>query len=147
DTRVLAIEIRLALDIALISLGEPERCLALLGEAEALARALDDRARLGRVLARMSSALRLTGDFDGAMAASQQAVALAAALGDSALEADASFNLGLLCYGIGDFSRAAELLRWTVEAADREAGTLSPNVRIGPKVWLARTLGALGAFA
>src|SRR5262245_57324551 len=147
DTRVLAIEIRLALDIALISLGEPERCLALLGEAEALARALDDRARLGRVLARMGQALRLTGDFDGAMAASQQALALAAALGDSALEADASFALGLLCYGIGDFSRAAELLRWNVEAADREAGTLSPNVRIQSQAFLARTLGALGAFA
>ena len=52
DTRVLAIEIRLALGNALHVLGEYERRLALLGEAEALARALDDRARLGRVLAR-----------------------------------------------------------------------------------------------
>ena len=51
DTRVLAIELRLALGGALHALGEYGRCLALLGEAEALARALDDRARLGRVLA------------------------------------------------------------------------------------------------
>jgi hypothetical protein len=51
DTRVLALDLRLALVRPLTYLGEPERRLALLGEAEALARALDDRARLGRVLA------------------------------------------------------------------------------------------------
>ena len=50
DTRVLALDLRLALVRPLNSLGEPERRLALLGEAEALARALDDRARLGQVL-------------------------------------------------------------------------------------------------
>ena len=83
DTRVLAIELRLALGGALRALGEYGRCLALLGEAEALARALDDRARLGRVLARMADVLRLMGDFDGAMAAGQQAFELAAALGDT----------------------------------------------------------------
>ena len=51
DTRGLAIELRLAVDRPLFALGEYGRSLALLGEAEALARALDDRARLGRVLA------------------------------------------------------------------------------------------------
>src|SRR5207247_3199701 len=51
DTRVLAVELRLALARPLSALGEHGRQLALLGEAEALARALDDRARLGRVLA------------------------------------------------------------------------------------------------
>jgi predicted ATPase len=52
DTRVRAIELRLALGGALFVLGEYGRDRALLGEAEALARALDDRARLGRVLNR-----------------------------------------------------------------------------------------------
>ena len=55
DTRGLAIELRLALGIALSQLGEYRRHLALLGEAEALARALNDRARLGWVLARMAT--------------------------------------------------------------------------------------------
>ena len=49
----LAIDLRLALGSALTT-GEYGRGLALLGEAEALARALDDRARLGRVLAGMA---------------------------------------------------------------------------------------------
>ena len=86
DTRGRAIELRLALGRALGALGEYGRRLALLGEAEALARALDDRARLGRVLAEMGKVLRLTGDPDSAMAAGQQALELAAALGERALQ-------------------------------------------------------------
>src|SRR5262249_12918104 len=56
DTRGLAIELRLGLVRPLTALGEYRRNLALLGEAEALARTLDDRARLGQVLARMAHA-------------------------------------------------------------------------------------------
>ena len=147
DTRVLAIELRLALGGALAALGEHGRRLALLGEAEALARALDDRARLGRVLAGMASVLRMTGDPDGAMAAGRQALELAVELGDSALQVQASYHLGQVYYAIGDFGRAAELLRRNVEAADRESGTPSTDVRIQSQAWLARTLSALGAFA
>ena len=38
---------------------------------------------------------------------------------------------------IGDFGRAAELLRRSVEAADRESGTPSTDVRIQSRAWLA----------
>jgi tetratricopeptide (TPR) repeat protein len=147
DTRILAIELRLALGDVLRILGEQRRCLALLGEAEALTRALDDRARLGRVLARMSIVLRITGDHDGAMAAGQQTLALAAALDDSALQGQASLNLGQAYYAIGDFDQAAELLRRSVEAADRESGRPSTEVRIQSQADLARALSELGAFA
>jgi tetratricopeptide (TPR) repeat protein len=147
DTRVLAIELHLAVDQPLIGLGEFGRSLALLGEAEALARALDDRARLGRVLARMAQARRLTGDLDGAIAAGQQAFELAAVLGECALQVQASYHLGQAYDAIGDFGRAAELWRRNVEAADREADTPSTDLRIRSQAWLARSLGALGAFA
>jgi class 3 adenylate cyclase/tetratricopeptide (TPR) repeat protein len=147
DTRGLAIEVHLALARPLIVLGEYGRCLALLGEAEALARALDDRARLGQVLAPMANVCRITGDPDGAIMAGQQAFELAAALGDSALQVQASFHLGLAYSVIGDFGRATELLRWSVEAADWESDTLSTDLRIEARAWLARTLSALGAFA
>src|SRR5262249_20038032 len=147
DIRGLAIDLRLAVDGPLLALGEHRRRLALLGEAEALARALDDRARLGRVLDTMANALRLTGDHDGAMAAGQRALTLAAALGDSALQGEASLRLGYVYHTIGDFGRAAELLRRNVEAADRESGTPSTDVRILSQTWLAQTLSALGAFA
>jgi tetratricopeptide (TPR) repeat protein len=147
DTRGLALELRLALGGALAQLGEYGRHLALLGEAEALARALDDRARLGRVLVRMARVFRTTGDLDGAMAAGQQALELAATLGESALQVQASHYLGQAYYTSGDFGPAAELLRRNVEEADRESGTPSTVFRIESRAWLARTLSALGAFA
>jgi class 3 adenylate cyclase/tetratricopeptide (TPR) repeat protein len=146
DTRGLAIEIRLAVDTPLTALGEYGRCLALLGEAELLARALDDRGQLGLVLARMAQVLRITGDHHGAIAAGQQALELAATLGDSALQGQASYHLGQAHYVIGDFGRAAELLRWSVEMADRESGTSSIEWRLRSRAWLARALSALGAF-
>ena len=147
DTMVLAIELRLALEHPLNALGGYGRCLALLDEAKALARALDDRARLVRVLARMARVLRVTGDFDGAIAAGQQALELAAELGNSALQVRAAYRLGQVYYAIGDFGRAAELLRRNVEMADRAFSTPSMEWRIQSRAWLARTLCALGAFA
>jgi class 3 adenylate cyclase/tetratricopeptide (TPR) repeat protein len=147
DTRGLAIDLRLALRGPLFVLGEYRRCLALLGEAEALARALDDLARLGRVLAWMAQVLRMTGDNDGAIAVGQQALELAAALGESALQAQASFTLGQAYHTIGDLGRAVELLRQNVEAADRESGTSRTAFRILSQAYLALPLSALGAFA
>jgi class 3 adenylate cyclase/tetratricopeptide (TPR) repeat protein len=147
DAQVLAIDIRLALGDALTQLGEHGRRLALLGKAEALARALDDRTRLGWVLASMALALRITGDPDGAMAASRQALDLAVTLGDRALQVRASYHLGNVYYAIGDFGRAAELLQRHVEAADRQSGAPDIDVRIQSQAMLARTLGALGDFA
>ena len=61
DPRVLAIDLRRVLGNALTQLGEHGRHLALLSEAETLARALDDRARLGRVLASRALGLMITG--------------------------------------------------------------------------------------
>jgi tetratricopeptide (TPR) repeat protein len=146
DTRVLALELHLVLGYPLAQLGEYGRWLALLGEAEALARALDDRAQLVRVLAMMAAALRVTGDSDGSIAAGGQALALAVELGERALQEEASLHLGQTYYAIGDFGRAAELLRQNVETADRESGTSSTDMRIRSQAYLARALSALGAF-
>jgi len=147
DTRGLAIDLRLALGDVLRILGEQRRCLALLGEAEALARTLDDRVRLGQVLAGTARVLRITGDHDGAIAVGEQTLALAAALGESALQEQAALYLGQAYYTIGDFGRAAELWRRNVEAADQGSDRLRTDVRIQSQTWLARTLSTLGAFA
>jgi class 3 adenylate cyclase/tetratricopeptide (TPR) repeat protein len=146
DTRRQALQLRLALGDALHPLGEYGRCLALLGEAEALARALDDRTQLGRVLIAMSHIRRITGDPKGAITLGQQVFDLVTALGDSAMQRQASYNLGRIYWSIGDISRAAELLRRTMEAADRESDTSSTRLRSQSRAWLARALGALGAF-
>jgi tetratricopeptide (TPR) repeat protein len=95
----------------------------------------------------MTGVLRVTGDHDGAMAAAQQALELAAELGDRALQVQASYNLGQAYQAIGDFGRAAEVLRRNVEAADTESGTPGTDWQIVSRAWLALTLSHLGAFA
>jgi class 3 adenylate cyclase/tetratricopeptide (TPR) repeat protein len=147
NTRVMAIELRIALDHSLRVLGEYRRCLTLLSEAETLARALDDRVRLGRVLAGMASGRRVMGDHEGAIAVGRQALELATTLGDCALQVQASHTLGQAYYVVGDFGQAVELLRWNVEAAHRASSTLSLEMRIRSQAWLGLSLSALGAFA
>jgi tetratricopeptide (TPR) repeat protein len=148
DTRALAIDLRLALQGVVGALGEHGRRLALLGEAEVLARALDDRARLGQVLSGMSIVFRQMGDHNGAITAGRQTLDLAAALGDSTLQLQASHRLAQIYFVIGDYRRAAELLQQNIEVADRELGTpRTVWVGIASRAWLAQTLSALGAFA
>jgi tetratricopeptide (TPR) repeat protein len=48
---------------------------------------------------------------------------------------------------MGGFGRAAELLRWNVEAVARESDMLSTSEGIISRAWLARTLSQVGAFA
>ena len=146
DLRGLALELRLALDSPLNALGEYGRRLALLREAEALARALGDRARLVRVLAGMAQLLRITGDLDGAIAVGQQALELSVELRDRALQVEAATHLGEAYYAIGDFGQAAELLRRSVQAAGMESSTPSTVLRTRSRAWLAQTLGELGEF-
>ena len=147
DGRVRAIELRLALDRPLAALGENGRDLALLGEAEALARALNDRVRLGQVLAKRAHVLRAMGDLDGAIAAGQQALECAVECGESAVQGDIAYPLGMAYYAIGDLGRAAALLRRSVEATGRESRTPDTRVQIESQAWLARTCGEIGAFA
>ena len=72
------------------------------------------------------------GDPDGAMAASWQALDLAVALGDRALQAEASLYLGHVHEAIGDFGRATELLRQNVEATHQGSLIHPQNKRPDP---------------
>jgi tetratricopeptide (TPR) repeat protein len=147
DIGVFALKLRHRLAGMLSVRGEYPRSLALLGEAEVRARQLDDGAWLGRVLVMMASLRFTQGDLDGAMAVGQQALELAATLGDPALQAEASLQLGQAYFGMGDFSRAAEVLRWTVAAPARGTPGLRCHDEIVSGAWLARVLSVLGEFA
>ncbi len=130
DSSALAIRLRLALVRPLVSLGEHRRLLTMLDEAETLARALDDRPRLVRVLAGMTLGLRTTRAIDSAMATGEEALAIATALGACALQAQASYDLGQVYYVLGNYRRAVELFRRNVEAADRESDRPRTDVQI-----------------
>jgi tetratricopeptide (TPR) repeat protein len=98
------------------------------------------------VLASIAQVLRIAGDTDGAIAVGRQALELAATLGERALQGQASHSLGMAYHAIGDFGRAVELLRWSVEGAGGEPDMPSTDVRIESRAWLARTLSELGSF-
>src|SRR5262249_17421055 len=147
DTVALAFELRHSLAHMLSMHGEYPKSLALLGEAEALARQLDDRAQLGRVLSLMSYARRELGDLSGAVAAGRQALDMAIASNDPVQQAVASHSLATASFVIGDLARAAELLRGNVEArARREPGRLR-RIALDSRAWLAPVLSWLGEFA
>jgi class 3 adenylate cyclase/tetratricopeptide (TPR) repeat protein len=147
DTGMLGIELRRLLGGALSLVGEHQRSLARLGEAEARARQLGHRARLGKVLSRMVTVRTIVGDFAGAMAAGLQALELAASLGDPALHVHASYRLGPLYARVGDYRRAAEMLRGNVAALARSTPGDMRAWCIKSQAWLAQLLSLLGEFA
>jgi tetratricopeptide (TPR) repeat protein len=147
DTRLMALELRHLLGHVLSLQGEYPRSLALLGEAETLARRVDDRARLGQVLCAMSLVCRIQGDLDGAVAAGRQALEMVASLDDSTLQAEASYRLGQAYFVMGDFGQAAVVLRGNVEALAPSAPGPARYWEIVSRAWLAWVLSALGEFA
>jgi tetratricopeptide (TPR) repeat protein len=151
ETREQAIDLRFDLRSSLLPLGEYERMLDYLREAEMLAEALDDRGRLGHVLAYLVNYFLVIGDLNRAIASGQQALALAAALGDVALQAEVNQRLGRAFYNTGNYRQATDFLKRTVASL---AGEL-PWERFGDELfspvtsrsWLVRCLAERGEFA
>jgi class 3 adenylate cyclase/tetratricopeptide (TPR) repeat protein len=117
-TREQAVDLRLALRSALRPLGEFGRILVLLREAEALAEALDDSRRLGRVSRFLINHFRLMGAYEHAIAAGKRALALAKAGGDDVPHALANQELGYVYRDQGDYRQAIDCFRQTVAALD-----------------------------
>src|SRR5262249_58294149 len=76
EATVQAIDLRLDSRVVLAPLGQYDRILQYMQEAEAAARDLGDRRRLGLVLADMGARLRNVGDHRRALEASRQAPGL-----------------------------------------------------------------------
>jgi predicted ATPase/class 3 adenylate cyclase len=141
----LTIDLRLHLGVQHL-LGEYGQALAHLEEAEVLAQALGDQARLGQVLVQKTFLLRMTANHPGAMTAGHQALHLATTLGDRVMQVAAGQRLGQAYFALGDLGQAAVLLRQNVAAL--EAGTPDPQryYRIQAQAWLALVLSFLGDF-
>ncbi len=149
-TQEQAIDLRLNLRNALWSLGELRQMLDYLGEAATLAEAIGDQPRLGRVSAFMCRYLREMGDHDRAVESGQHALAVAATLGDFALQVMAQHFLGVAYHTLGDHRRAMGVLRSNVEslAGDliRERFGVVGYPSVNSRAWLVRCLAELGAF-
>jgi class 3 adenylate cyclase/tetratricopeptide (TPR) repeat protein len=151
DTREQAIDLRLALRSALLPIGNSERILAYLHEAEPLAAALDDHRRLGRISVFLSLHFRNSGAHDQAIASSQRALTLAMTSGDAVLHALANQYLGLAYQAQNDYRRAIDCLRQAVaffkgaRLRERFGQVLLPAVY--SRANLAACYAELGTFA
>jgi DNA-binding SARP family transcriptional activator/tetratricopeptide (TPR) repeat protein len=110
ETLERAIDLRFDLRTALFPLGELERILGCLREAEALARKLDDQRRLGQLSVYICHNLFVTGHPTEALAFGQSAQAIAESLGDVPLQVTGTLYLGAASLRTGDYRRAEDLL-------------------------------------
>jgi len=106
-----AIDLRFDLRNALQPLGEFGTILERLYEAEALATALPDRRRLGRVVGYLADYFRLTGDQDRAIESGKRALAVAGESGDFGLLVVAATWLGQIHFARAEYKEAVALFR------------------------------------
>ncbi|MGH7348457.1 MAG: sigma 54-interacting transcriptional regulator, partial [Candidatus Rokuibacteriota bacterium] len=150
DRREQAIDLRLDLRNSLLPLGEFERILPHLREAEGLAKTLDDPRRLARVFSFMTQYFRLMGHLDLAVESAERALALADGLGDAPLWIVANTYLGSAYDARGEYRKAAEVLKKSVESLP---GTpIGQDVRVAglvpvfSRIYLVYCLADLGEF-
>jgi len=145
---------RLELRGSLYRLGEFEKMLACLQEAEAKASALADARRLGLVSIFIAEYFRQTGRFAESRTHAEQALALGKKLQDRPLQLYASHILGLTCHALGDYRRASELLRAVAQLTPAEWRSGAFGGMVGSwaayqavnLAWLARSLAERGEF-
>jgi tetratricopeptide (TPR) repeat protein len=109
-----AIDLRFDIRNALQPLGDQDRILEYLSEAEALAASLGDERRLGWVASHLTERYRIRGDTDRAADAGRRALDTAERLGDLAMQVVTNLSLGLLYRTLAEYRRAIEFLRWNI---------------------------------
>src|SRR5262249_33447756 len=144
------IDVRLQLRGALTALAEYRRLLDHLRRAQTLAETLGDERRLLQVSVYVSFGLRWVGDLEQAQEMGQRNVAMAEALGDRDLQITATMYLaGIHCVR-GDYRRAIELLRWTLDLLkddpQRHYAGMAGLPSVFSHIYLARSLAELGQF-
>ncbi|HEV8615198.1 MAG TPA: sigma 54-interacting transcriptional regulator [Methylomirabilota bacterium] len=107
----LGIDLRLDLRASLVSLGELERSLSYLREAESIAVGIGDEPRLGRVFGFLIGTLYLMGEHDRALDAGRRALALARRLEDVGLRVSTNAYLGQVNHALGNYREAAAFFR------------------------------------
>jgi class 3 adenylate cyclase/tetratricopeptide (TPR) repeat protein len=146
-----AIDLRLDLRQALTPLGEFERTLEHLRQAETTAEALGDQRRLGQVLALLAYAYYARGDIERATETGERAVAIGRALDDVPIQVVATGHLAQSYWQGGEYGRAVDSLKWLVARLQgelvRERYGLAGHPAVGARLHLVGYLAELGEFA
>ena len=150
DTMEAALRLCFDLRTAFNALGEYERVYEHLGEAEGLARSLEDQRLLGRVCSYMTQHFWLIGDQERAVEVGQQTFAIASALGDLGLQVTINFYLGCAHLALGDYVVAIDLLQRNAAMLEgdrvRERFGVAGLPSVLSRVWLAWGLAEGGKF-
>ena len=144
-----AIDLRFSLRTSLSPLGEFQRSFELLSEAEAIARTLNDVARLARVFTFKSLYFWSVGRQDRALEAAEQAFATAEPVGERPVQVLAKLFAGRARHARGDYVGAIDLLNWVIDAteADRTNFLGMANLpSVSARTWLAWALAERGEF-
>jgi tetratricopeptide (TPR) repeat protein len=150
DLLAQGIELRIILDSAFLTLGDPSRGFDSLREAAVFAEALGDQRQLGRIAIGMTHYFLRTGDFDTAIEYGQRALAHATTSGALVEQALAHCVLGTIYFSLGDYRSATDVLRRSVAALEGDLrhtrfGIIMNSVR--SRGWLTNALAELGDFA
>ncbi|MEE9274399.1 MAG: tetratricopeptide repeat protein, partial [bacterium] len=145
-----AIDLRFDLRNSLLPLGEMDRLLGRLEEAREGAEALGDSPRLSRALAFLAQHHTLSENLPRAVECGERALDIAQEAGDLDLEVGANFFLSQARQALGDYRRAAELLRKNVasipEERRRERFGLANSASLISRSQLASCLAETGEF-
>jgi DNA-binding NtrC family response regulator/tetratricopeptide (TPR) repeat protein len=113
-----AIDVRLDLNLPLITAGRVREIAELLPDAERLARQINDPLRLARVLRQRSQVSWSTGHHRLGSEYARQALAILQSTPDAVTQIQASYCLGLNLHGLGEWRRAERSFAWIVEGPD-----------------------------
>ena len=145
-----AIDLRFDVRNSLYPLGELERIVGYLREAERLAKTLDDQRRLGWVSAYMSQYLLTTGSWIEARTFGESAHSIAETLGDVGLQVAANYYLGLAAFISGRYRAAEDYCRKIVHSLQGDLGRQRFGLSLFPAVmcraYLAFSLAQRGEF-
>ena len=150
ETTGQAIDLRLDLQVPLNNLGEIERLLDYLREAEPLAEALGDLHRMGWVAVYMAFGLGTTSRPEQAAASGERALAIARTVGDVGLEAQANYRLGQVYSTRGDYPRAIAAFKRNIDALVGDLRTehfgMPGLPAVMSRAWMGLCLDDLGEF-
>ena len=112
----LAIDARLHAFSPLLALGEIDRLVTIMSEANALAHELGDKRRLAATTSQLSGVLWLAGKHEAGLQSADQAVRLADELNDFVLRLASRFNRANLLHAIGALREASDLYTAIIES-------------------------------
>jgi tetratricopeptide (TPR) repeat protein len=144
-----AIDLRVDLRGAIFPLGEIQRGLTYLREAEALARQLDDPRRLGWISAYTTNQVWMIGDSTNGNAFGEQALAIAEKLRDRPLQLVATYYLGANLITRGDYRLTQALFQrvadWVADDPMERCGMTGFPAGIS-RAYIAWSLAERGEF-